>query len=107
VDKNRLILYKTPQGNIKVEVLFENETFWLSQKRMAELFGVEVSAINKHLTNIYDNHELDKNSTISKMEIVQKEGNKNVNRKIEFYSLAAILAVGYRVNSDQARNFKK
>lgn len=106
MDKNQLILYNTPQGNIKVEVVFENETFWLSQKRMAELFGVEVPGISKHLTNIYGCNELDKNSTISKMEIVQKEGDKNVTRKIEFYSLEAILAVGYRVNSEQATQFR-
>ena len=73
---------------------------------MSELFDVNVPAINKHLNNIYEEKELDKNSTISKMEIVRKEGNRNVNRELEFYNLDAIIAVGYRVNSKKATKFR-
>ena len=73
---------------------------------MSELFDVNVPAINKHLNNIYDEEELNKVSTISKMEIVQKEGNRNVKRELEFYNLDAIIAVGYRVNSKKATKFR-
>ena len=103
---NQLIFYSTPQGNIKVEVVFENETFWITQKVMAQLFGVEVPAISKHLANIYETNELNKEATISILEIVQQEGDRNVKRKVEYYSLDAILAVGYRVNSKQATQFR-
>ncbi len=101
-----IILYSTPQGNVKVEVVFNNNTFWLSQKAMSQLFAVEVPAISKHLTNIYDTQELQKEATISILETVQKEGNRNVKRSVEFYSLDSVLAVGYRVNSAQATQFR-
>jgi len=103
---NEIILYSTPTGDIKVEVIFNDETLWLTQKRMAELFGVEVPAVSKHLSNIFETNELPKDGTISILEIVQKEGEKNVKRKIEFYNLDAIIAVGYRVNSIQATQFR-
>lgn len=103
---NELILYTNALGNVKVEVTYSNDSFWLSQKAMSVLFGVEVPAINKHLTNIYDANELIKDSTISKMEIVQQEGNRNVKRMIDFYHLKAVLAVGYRVNSSEATQFR-
>lgn len=101
-----IILYSTAQGNVQVEVVYNNESFWLTQKAMALLFGVEVPAINKHLSNIYESNELQKDSTISILEIVQKEGKRNVKRNIEYYRLEAILAVGYRVNSIQATQFR-
>jgi hypothetical protein len=101
-----IILYSTPQGNVKIEVVFNNETFWLTQKAMAHLFVVEVPAISKHLTNIYDTNELQKEATISILETVQKEGIRNVKRNVEYYSLDAALAVGYRVNSSQATQFR-
>lgn len=78
----------------------------VNTKSMSELFDVNVPAINKHLTNIYEEKELDKNSTISKMEIVRKEGNRNVSRELEFYNLDDIIAVGYRVNSKKATKFR-
>jgi hypothetical protein len=106
MQNDQLIFYTTPQGNIKIEVFYEGETFWLTQKAMAVLFGVEVPAINKHLTNIFETKELKREATISKMEIVQKEGNRNVKRSVEYYRLEAILAVGYRVNSVQATQFR-
>jgi len=87
-------------------VIFNEETFWLTQKRMAELFGVEVPAINKHLSNIYEAGELNKVATISILETVQQEGSRMIKRKVEFYNLDAIIAVGYRVNSHQATQFR-
>lgn len=105
-ENNQLIFYSTPQGNVKVEVVFESETFWLSQKRMAELFGVDVRTVNEHLKNIFDTGELQKDSTIRNFRIVQKEGNRSVTRDVDFYLLDAILAVGYRVNSSEATQFR-
>lgn len=101
-----IIFYNTPTGDVKIEVIFNDETFWLTQKRMAELFGVEVPAINKHLSNIYETGELDEKSTISILETVQQEGSRMVKRNVEFYNLDAIIAVGYRVNSHQATQFR-
>lgn len=83
-----------------------NETIWLTQKAMAELFGVKTPAINKHVNNIYTYTELDKNSTISILETVQKEGKRDVLRDTAFYNLDMIIAVGYRVNSKRATSFR-
>ena len=96
---NDIIFYSSPDGDVRVEVFFQEETFWLNQKKMAELFGVDVRTVNEHLQNIYKTNELDKNSTIRNIRIVQKEGNRDVSRDIDFYNLDAIIAVGYRVNS--------
>jgi len=106
MENNKLIFYSTPQGNIKVKVFFEEETFWLSQKRIAELFGVDVRTINEHLQNIYTTGELVKDSTVRKFRIVQKEGNREVTRDVDFYKLEVIIAVGYRVNSFEATRFR-
>jgi hypothetical protein len=100
------LLYTAPNGQIKVEVLLGNETLWLTQKRMAELFGVGVPAISKHLENIYDSNELQREATISILETVRQEGDRNVRRKIEYYNLDAVISVGYRVNSAQATQFR-
>jgi hypothetical protein len=100
------LLYTAPNGDVKVEVLLNNETLWLTQKRMAELFDVGVPAVSKHLDNIYSEGELQKEATISILETVQKEGNRNVTRKIEYYNLDAVISVGYRVNSSQATQFR-
>ena len=105
-NQNDIIFYTTPKGNINIEVVFNNDTFWLTQKAMAELFGVEVPAISKHLANIFETNELDEKATISILETVQKEGSRNVKRNIEFYNLDAIIAVGYRVNSINATQFR-
>jgi hypothetical protein len=99
-------MYSTKDGNIKVEVIIKDESVWLTQKGMADLFGVKVPGINKHLNNIYESGELEKTSTISILEIVQSEGNRKVKRKLEFYNLDAIISVGYRVNSYQATQFR-
>ncbi len=106
MNESNILLYETDEGKINVDVILKDETIWLTQKSMSELFDVNVSAINKHLNNIYEEKELDKNSTISKMEIVRKEGNRNVSRELEFYNLDAIIAVGYRVNSKKATKFR-
>lgn len=101
--ENNIIFYNTPTGDIKIEVIFNNETFWLSQKRMAELFGVEVPAISKHLKNIFESKELIEDSVISKMETTATDGK---NYLTSFYNLDAVIAVGYRVNSYQATQFR-
>ena len=100
------LIYNNEEENIMLNVRIENETIWLTQKAIAELFGVNVPAISKHLNNIYDDLELERGATISKMETVQKEGNREVQRTIEFYNLDAIISVGYRVNSRKATNFR-
>jgi hypothetical protein len=100
---NQLIFYSTPQGNVRVEVIFESDSFWLSQKRMAELFGVDVRTINEHLKNIFKSGELPENSVIRKFRITAHDGK---NYDTNFYMLDAILAVGYRVNSEQATQFR-
>lgn len=82
-----------------VEVVYNNETIWATQRAIAELFGVGIPAINKHLNNIYAEGELQRDSTISKMEIVQAKGDREVKRRIDFYNLDAIISVGYRINS--------
>ena len=104
--ESKFLIYETNDGKIDVDVILKDETIWVTQKSMAELFEVNVPAINKHLINIYNDNELTIESTISKMEIVQKEGKRNVKRTIEFYNLDAIIAVGYRVNSKAATKFR-
>lgn len=104
--ESQIIIYQTNNKNRKIDVLYRNETFWLTQKAMAELFNVQIPAINKHLSNIFTEGELSPSATISKMEIVQKEGERNVSRILDFYNLDAIIAVGYRVNSKEATQFR-
>ena len=100
---SRILLYKTHQGETRVEVVFNSETFWLSQKRMAELYGVDVSTINYHLKEIFNNGELKEQEVIRKIPITATDG-KNYNTMV--YNLDAIIAVGYRVNSYQATQFR-
>lgn len=104
--ESEFLLYAAPNGAVKVRVLFRDETAWLTQRALAELFGVQAPAIAKHLKNIFDFGELDRKATISKMEIVASEGGRDVVRQVEFYNLDAIIAVGYRVNSYQATQFR-
>jgi hypothetical protein len=105
-DQDKFLLYTAPDGVVKVDVFFKEETVWLTQKALAELFAVKVPAINKHLKNIFESGELNREATISKMEIVRTEGGRDVAREVEFYNLDAIIAVGYRVNSYQATQFR-
>lgn len=97
------LLYTAPNGAIKVEVLLANETIWLTQKRMAELFGVGVPAVSKHLKNIFESNELDHDSVISILETTAEDGKKY---QTQYYNLDAVISVGYRVNSAQATQFR-
>jgi len=102
-DQNRFLLYTAPNGAVKVEVFFKDETVWLTQKALAELFGVKVPAINKHLKNIFESGELTESSVISILETTAADGKSYQTR---YYNLDAIIAVGYRVNSYQATQFR-
>ncbi|MBQ8192720.1 MAG: virulence RhuM family protein [Bacilli bacterium] len=101
------LTFKFKEKESGIQVRYENENLWMTQKAMAELFNVEQPAIAKHLKNIYSEKELDKQSTYSKMELVKQEGNRNVKRNIEFYNLDAIISVGYRINSLRATQFRR
>ncbi len=100
------LIYKSAEEDVTINALVRDETIWLTQKAMAELFDVEVPAISKHIANIYADGELVQSATVSKMEIVQKEGLRDVKRVVDFYNLDAIISVGYRVNSRRATNFR-
>ncbi len=100
------LLYTTPNGKVRVEIFLRDENIWLTQAKIAKLFGVERSVVTKHLQNIFLEGELDKDSTCAKIAQVQKEGARQVARNVEFYNLDAILSVGYRVNSKQATLFR-
>lgn len=104
---NNIVFYQTENADVVVNVVYKDETFWLNQKAMASLFDVNPQAITKHLSNIYEEQELVKDSTCSILEQVQKEGKRNVKRSVEFYNLDAIIAVGYRVNSKKATKFRQ
>jgi len=101
-----IILYITPQGDVKLEVIVQDETVWLTQKAMGELFGVAKSTISEHLTNIYRSGELEKKGTVRKIRTVQDESGREVVRNLDFFNLDAIISVGYRVNSQQATQFR-
>lgn len=104
--KGEVVLYQ-PNETVRIEVRMENETVWLTQAQMAELFGTQRQAITKHIKNIYDTKELEKHSTCSILELVQKEGTRLVHRKVELYNLEAIISVGYRVNTQRGIEFRK
>lgn len=105
--ESNLALYTSDNGDVSIQVRYEDGTFWLTQKRMAELFNVSVSTINEHLKSIFNTGELTEEATIRKFRIVQNEGTRQVTREVAFYPLDAIIAVGYRVNSEQATYFRK
>ena len=101
-----IVMYQ-PDETIRLEVRVEDETVWLSQAQMAELFGTKRQAITKHLQNIYECDELKKEATSSILELVRKEGNRTVKRKVEFYNLDAIISVGFRVNTKRGIEFRQ
>ena len=105
--EDRIILYSTDDGNVAVSVRYEDEDFWMTQKAIAELFETDRSVVTKHLANIYNDEELDRQSTCAKFAQVQTEGSRKVTRLLEFYNLDMIIAVGYRVNSKQATRFRQ
>ena len=104
--ESNILLYHSEHGNVNVAVVFNDETFWLSQKRMSDLFGVDVATVNYHLQHIYDSDELSPGATIRKIQIVQTEGGRDVSRPVQMYNLDAVIAVGYRVNSYEATQFR-
>jgi death-on-curing family protein len=104
---NEIILYQTENNQTQVEVQFDGETVWLNQKQMSHLFEKDVDTISLHLKNIYAEKELDEKSTSEFFSLVQKEGNRRVNRKIRFYNLDAIISVGYRVSSKRGTQFRQ
>lgn len=103
---NNFILYTAPSGNIKIEAYIQDETIWLTQQKIAEVFGVDRTVVTKHLKNIYQEEELQKEATCAKFAQVQMEGDREVKRLIEYYNLDAIISVGYRVNSTKATQFR-
>lgn len=104
--KSDFLFYTSPDGEVRVEVFFEDETIWLTQKRMAELFGVEPNTITYHLGEIFQSGELTEVATTRKIRSVQMEGTRQVRRDTKFYNLDAIISVGYRVNSTRATQFR-
>lgn len=107
MEQGKILFYNNGGEKEFISVIFRDETFWLTQKAMAELFDVKTPAISKHLQNIYEEEELERGATVSKMETVQNEGGRSVRRVMDFYNLDAIIAVGYRVNSRKATRFRQ
>jgi len=107
IPDNQISFYQSVDGSINIEVMFAEENVWLTQKKMAELFGVDRSVVTKHLQNIYEEGELDEESTCAKNAQVQTEGARDVKRSTKMYSLEAIIAVGYRVNSERGTEFRQ
>ena len=105
--QNNIVIYQNANGAIELPVDVTQETIWATQRQIASLFEVNTPAIYKHISNILKDGELEKKSTISKMEIVQKEGSRNVKREVEIYNLDMVISVGYRVNSKKATAFRK
>ena len=102
----QFLMYNTPEENVSVNAVVKDETIWLTQKAMAELFGCTTDNISLHLKNIYADGELDESSTTEEFSVVQQEGSRKVKRKTKFYNLDAIISVGYRVNSRKATHFR-
>ena len=104
--ENQILLYQTEDGETRLEVLHQDETVWLTQRGMAELFQKAVNTINEHIKQIYREGELREGSTIRNFRIVQREGNREVTRDVAHYSLDMIISVGYRVNSYRGTQFR-
>ncbi|MDG6026638.1 MAG: cell filamentation protein Fic [Candidatus Brocadia sp.] len=104
---NQIVFYQSPDGSVHIEVLYAEENIWLTQKKMAELFGTTPQNITMHLKNIYESGEIDHPATCKDFLQVQREGNREIKRSASFYSLEAIIAVGYRVNSERGIQFRQ
>lgn len=102
----QFLVYRSANQDVSVSAIIKDETVWLTQKGMAELFDVNVPAVSKHLQNIYEEGELNRDATVSKMEIVQTEGARTVKRNVDLYNLDSIISVGYRVSSARATHFR-
>lgn len=105
-EQQPIVIYKSPTGESVIEIIVHHETLWLTQKQISELFKIEVPAVSKHITNIYKAKELELNSTLSKMEIVQLEGKRSIKRKLDHYNLDMVISIGYRVNSVRGTQFR-
>ena len=103
---NEIVLYQ-PNETIQLEVRLQDETVWLNQQQIAVLFGTQRQAITKHLKNIFESGELERQATCSILELVQKEGNRMVRRNVEIYNLDVIISVGYRVNTKRGIQFRQ
>lgn len=103
---SEFLLYSTPDGAVKIEIYFQNETVWLTQQKIADLFGVSKSTISEHIKNVFESGELNREATVRNFRRVQIEGSREVNRNLEFYNLDIIISVGYRVNSSKATQFR-
>ena len=106
-EKNEIVIYQSEDGKTKIDVKLEDETVWLSQQQMADLYDTTKQNISLHIKNIYDEEELIENSTVKEFLTVQKEGNRNVERKVKYYNLDMIISLGYRIKSKIATNFRK
>ena len=104
--ESEFLLYNTPQGDVKLQVLIRDETVWLTQEGMQELFGRAKSTISEHISNVFEEGELERESTVRNFRTVQSEGARNVQRNIDFYNLDVIISVGYRVKSLQGTQFR-
>jgi len=104
--KGEILIYQNTEGNIKIDVRLEEETVWLTQDQMATLFGKGRSTITEHIGNVYEEGELEQNSTSRKFRLVRKEGTREVEREIDYYNLDVIISVGYRVKSPQGTQFR-
>jgi len=105
--KGELLIYQTEDGKTKIDAFFEDDTIWLNQKQIAQLYQKGVNTINEHIKHIYEEGELDYQATIRKFRIVQNEGNREVSREIDYYNLNMILAIGYRVRSHRGNQFRR
>jgi len=103
---DNILIYVSEDGNIKVDINFVDDNIWMSQETMANLYGTIKQNISYHLGNIFKENELEKRTTVKEILTVQKEGNRNVRRNLEYYNLDAIIAVGYRINSKKATTFR-
>lgn len=106
-EQNNIVIYQSEDGKTKIDVKLEDETVWLSQQQMADLYDTTKQNISLHIKNIYDEEELIENSTVKEFLTVQKEGNRNVERKVKYYNLDMIISLGYRIKSKIATNFRK
>ena len=106
-EKNNIVIYQLEDGKTKIDVKLEGETVWLSQQQMAELYDTTKQNVSLHIKNIFDEEELDEDSTVKEFLTVQQEGNRSVERKVKYYNLDMIISLGYRIKSKIATNFRK
>lgn len=106
-EKNNIVIYQLEDGKTKIDVKLDGETVWLSQQQMAELYDTTKQNISLHIKNIFEEEELDEDSTVKEFLTVQQEGNRSVERKAKYYNLDMIISLGYRIKSKIATNFRK